>query len=416
MCVCVCACVTCVAPPKMSRLSRTGNACLNCSISTRTRGWYCHHWSGQSNNTGGDSASLYLPQQPRLYGMWASSISLWWMFVSSLAVVADRSCLAPCPPPPPPGAHAVVAGGGIFTDNGVLTISESTFVGNTVQQFGGGIYANVFDGEVDIANTTFVTNSAGYGGGGLGFQGVQVSVTDSLFEGNVAEEGGAVNFQVATSVRTADCVFHDNAGIYGGAMLLVAITVAEVTACQVANNTASVYGGGIVSQANGLVVANGGSAFFNNSAGLAGGAWTSFADNATVWDDVLFEGNAAFDAGAIGMVDVACANVSRCLFDRNRAVDGPNAGNERGRGKHCAALEWLDVSIMACRSRFHLPKPQLNHFSFAMWWQTAERLSSNLRSWSMVEKCTCRRVPSRAMWRVGAEALSSRPSRRSSPT
>ena len=78
-------------------------------------------------------------------------------------------------------------GGGI--DNlGALTVSDSTFVGNTADNDGGGI-ENF--GTLAVNDSTFSGNSANFGaGGGVSDYGGTVTVSDSTFSGNFAAGGG----------------------------------------------------------------------------------------------------------------------------------------------------------------------------------------------------------------------------------
>jgi predicted outer membrane repeat protein len=105
-------------------------------------------------------------------------------------------------------------GGGLYLWNGPLTISGSTFSGNSVTQGdGGALYARRSSG-VTITNSTFAGNSAVASSGWTGKGGALyidrgypygsenndvkapvVSVTNTTFSGNTAEEGGAFSIR-----------------------------------------------------------------------------------------------------------------------------------------------------------------------------------------------------------------------------
>jgi hypothetical protein len=77
------------------------------------------------------------------------------------------------------------AGGGIYNTD-TLTVTNSTFSGNTASSNGGGIDN---DGTLTVTNSTFFGNTANIGGGlfiNLGNQ----TVTNSTFSGNTANLGG----------------------------------------------------------------------------------------------------------------------------------------------------------------------------------------------------------------------------------
>ena len=78
-------------------------------------------------------------------------------------------------------------GGGIF-NAGTLTVTNSTFSGNSADGSGGAIFNGV--GTLTITNSTFSGNSAGIGGA-LRNNGI-ASVTNSTFAGNSAIRGGAI--------------------------------------------------------------------------------------------------------------------------------------------------------------------------------------------------------------------------------
>ena len=75
------------------------------------------------------------------------------------------------------------SGGGIF-NQATLTVTNSTFSGNSAGVYGGGIY-NV-NGTVTVVNSTFFNNSAGAYGGGILINSGTVKVNNSTFSGNSA--------------------------------------------------------------------------------------------------------------------------------------------------------------------------------------------------------------------------------------
>ena len=57
-------------------------------------------------------------------------------------------------------------GGGIYNDyHGILTVTNSTFSGNSANASGGGIYNR--SRPVTVSNCVFSGNSAGWGGAGI---------------------------------------------------------------------------------------------------------------------------------------------------------------------------------------------------------------------------------------------------------
>jgi len=203
-------------------------------------------------------------------------------------------------------------GGGIYNNQGTLTVTNSTFSGNSAvgtPGLGGGIFIG-FGGTGTVTNSTFSGNSASAFGGGIDNTGT-VTVTNSTFSGNSAgADGGGI----------------DNA---------VTLTVTNST---FSGNTAGTDGGGIRNEAldnNGvdtaaaLTVTN--STFSGNSApsGAGGGIENAFGGPLTVTNST-FSGNSANNGGGIdnrnlstGIVNLGPLTVTNSTFSGNSAsADG----------------------------------------------------------------------------------------------
>ena len=109
------------------------------------------------------------------------------------------------------------AGGGIYSDY-ILTVTGSTFSGNSAKN-GGGIENN---GTVTAVNSTFTDNSATADGGGINNTGLEVSngtvtLTNSTVYGNFATAGGGFYSAVGTSLALNNSIVANNTGddIYG---------------------------------------------------------------------------------------------------------------------------------------------------------------------------------------------------------
>lgn len=99
------------------------------------------------------------------------------------------------------GNTATVTGGGIY-NAGTLTVANSTFSGNSSEQDGGGV-ANF--GTLTVTNSSFSGNTASVFGGGIETaRGSRTTVTNSTFSGNSSGEsgGGILNFGTLTLRNT----------------------------------------------------------------------------------------------------------------------------------------------------------------------------------------------------------------------
>ena len=108
-------------------------------------------------------------------------------------------------------------GGGIFNNGGTLTVTNSTFSGNSTAANGGGIF-NI--GTLTVTNSTFSGNSTGLGGGGGIYNNIgTLTVTNSTFSGNSAGGGGGGIYNqgtltVTNSTFSGNSAVHDGGGIY----------------------------------------------------------------------------------------------------------------------------------------------------------------------------------------------------------
>jgi len=128
---------------------------------------------------------------------------------------------------------SAVTGGGIY-NYGSLTVTNSTFSGNSAEEDGGGILNNNINASLTmltITNSTFSGNSAGEeGGGGISNNNGTVTITNSTFSGNSADngEGGGNGGGIANAdtVTVVNSTFSGNsAGGLGGGIYTLSGTV-----------------------------------------------------------------------------------------------------------------------------------------------------------------------------------------------
>ncbi len=84
-------------------------------------------------------------------------------------------------------------GGGIFNNQGTLTLTNSTVSGNTASEYGGGIYT--YAGTLTLTNSTVSGNTASAAGGGIFNDGgtyTTTTLTNSTVSGNTSRYGGGI--------------------------------------------------------------------------------------------------------------------------------------------------------------------------------------------------------------------------------
>ncbi len=176
------------------------------------------------------------------------------------------------------------------SSSGSLTLSSLTVsngLANNGQQGGGGIFSH---GTLTISGSTFTGNSApassGTSGGGINNSGT-LNVSTSTFTGNTGQEGGAI-FNQATATITNNTFVNNTATIYGGGGLLNAAGSATVNGDTFTGNTGP--GGGAIDNDTTLNISD--STFTGNTAGTnGGGAIDNFGP--TTITQSTFSGNSA---------------------------------------------------------------------------------------------------------------------------
>ncbi|MHB0936220.1 MAG: right-handed parallel beta-helix repeat-containing protein [Armatimonadota bacterium] len=116
-----------------------------------------------------------------------------------------------------PGAESVWSGyaGAIAATNCPLQLTDSTFTGNTSVGMGGAVGA--WYGKVSLSGCTFTENSATYVGGAVFASAPGMTADACTFTGNRSLLGGAIGYSAEADEEEADylmwltgCVFHDN--------------------------------------------------------------------------------------------------------------------------------------------------------------------------------------------------------------
>jgi hypothetical protein len=189
--------------------------------------------------------------------------------------------------------------GGIFNDNGTLTVSGCTISGNSstvggfpLLGYGGGI---LNFGSLTVSGCTISRNSALRGGGILNAS--TMTVSGCTISGNSAsgDGGGIVNLDALT---VSGCTVSGNSATAGGGIsndnggAKQALTVSGSTVC---GNSATV-GGGIFNRPFGTLLVSNNSTLSGNTASDGGGLWN---DGAATLQDSTLSGNTATEGGGI---------------------------------------------------------------------------------------------------------------------
>jgi predicted outer membrane repeat protein len=225
-------------------------------------------------------------------------------------------------------ANAARSGGAIMIDDSstfpvLLTITESTFTGNTANVSGGAVYLNAdqsLSSSILVQDSVFTSNQAMLvtcdgGGGALGFRSTAVGGGGSLTIDNTEISDN--------SFVVGDC---DGAGVYfsnppGGGT--VNISYSEFVSNTVV--TSGSYGGGLYAYSPGGTLNISQTLFMDNAGGFGGGV-LSEAMISTVISDSLFLGNTADNGAGLYATDGGSISIFDSDFHDNVAsADGGGA-------------------------------------------------------------------------------------------
>ena len=215
-----------------------------------------------------------------------------------------------------------VFGGAVECFGGTLTLSGCSFTDFFANQVGGAVCAALMDGDMTVTNCAFSLNGAGpfngYGGAlyASAVNGVaKLTIADSEFTGNFAENGGAICTETRLSENespiTIDIrdgtVFEDNAAAFkGGAVLSEGALAASGSRTVFRANAAGNDGGAIC--VDGIT-----DRFTPAKTTVSGGV--TFVDNVATSEVVWTSG------GAISVLQSGCElEVERATFSNNVAA------------------------------------------------------------------------------------------------
>ncbi|MEZ0298086.1 MAG: choice-of-anchor Q domain-containing protein, partial [Candidatus Methylacidiphilales bacterium] len=209
-------------------------------------------------------------------------------------------------------ANTFLASGGAFSNLGTATITDSTFTTNTSQR--GGAVANIGSGAIlTISGSTFTGNSV-QGGGGVS---------------TIINNGGTIynesaQLQLSDSLiltRPTDAAYTTGTAARGGGIYIKnSATAVGITNTTISGNFATDTGGGIYTE-NSVVTINGSVISNNRSTNFGGGIKSLDASNVTLTDSVL-DGNTGSLGGGIESADTSRLAIYRSSIIRNSANSG----------------------------------------------------------------------------------------------
>ncbi|MCQ2303272.1 MAG: T9SS type A sorting domain-containing protein [Bacteroidales bacterium] len=145
------------------------------------------------------------------------------------------------------------SGGGIYMDNGTMTVSGGSIDSNTATNNGGGIYMN--NGTMTVSGGRIYLNTATINGGGIYMNNGTMTVSGgSIYSNTATQNGGGI--YAAGTITVEDGTINENTAAAGGGVYIpVGSTLNMYGAGSICNNEITGSNGGGVYQAGTMNVA-----------------------------------------------------------------------------------------------------------------------------------------------------------------
>ncbi len=213
--------------------------------------------------------------------------------------------------------------GAIFVDSGELTVTNSDFINSVSGAYGGGI--STYKGKkISVSGSTFTGNTAGELGGAI-YNDSVAEISNSSFTSNTAnKEGGAIWNENSLTIL-ANTVFEGNRAADIGGAICNSLNAEQLTIKKgiVFKNNISDHDGGAIGNYSGAIIAEG-AKFIGNKAqtgtsdtnAVGGGAISLGAVSSLSLNEAEFTNNeSGYNGGAIGTRSGLVANNSSAKLD-----------------------------------------------------------------------------------------------------
>ena len=215
-------------------------------------------------------------------------------------------------------------GGALRVTSSNLSISNSQFDSNEAE-WGGAIYISTAGSDISITDCAFVNNKAvslsyfyAFGGALYVVSGSAVVVHNSTFINNTAGiGGGAVSLYEAVFLDHQN-IFHGNRARSMGGAISAYRSMITIDSSSYSNNTAD-HGGAVSADSSSVALSH--SSFYNNEA-YVGGAFYSYNSNITAYNSSFYNNEAELYGGAFYSHYNNSITAYNSSFYNNEAYDG----------------------------------------------------------------------------------------------
>lgn len=235
------------------------------------------------------------------------------------------------------GNHAT-NGGAIYssTGPGSLSVTDAAFVRNSATQAGGAIYTSEAAALTTVAGSRFTENTAGTMGGAI-YNFFDMNVSNSTFDANKADDGGAIFNNGQDGDSLTDVTVRGNTATQDGGGVVTWECALSVTDSRISANHAGSEGGGLyqyllAGYPDGLTMT--GTRVLTNTANNGAGVYTNDAvmnlSSSTIsGNSATADGGGVYNDGAVpafGNINLSSSTVS----SNTAGTDGGGLYNTQG--------------------------------------------------------------------------------------
>jgi predicted outer membrane repeat protein len=233
------------------------------------------------------------------------------------------------------------SGGGVFAQQGNVSIDSSTFSGNQVNDNGGALVLEF--AVVTMSNTTFSENQAGAYGAAVYCHGDRSHViSNTIINNNTAYSNGGGFYAVFCTLKFNSSSFTNNKAVYGGAIALRSSAAIQVIGSSFTSNTAVTRGGAIDASShlesvllrcilteNTSPNGHGGAIAMGDSTGELLLRYSSFIDNSALAGGGVYWYDRFTSSGAPTSLYPSSIITYQLTFTNNEAEHGPDYASEQ---------------------------------------------------------------------------------------
>jgi Ca2+-binding RTX toxin-like protein len=219
--------------------------------------------------------------------------------------------------------NSAIDGGGIYNEDGLVDITDSSLIANFASNAGGGLNATA-SATTTVVEALISGNMSGAAGGAFANDGT-LSISNTTVTNNTTDGDGAA--LANSNAVTIDMVVLSNnaAAGSGGAIHNDSDGNVTLTATTVSDNFAGVDGGG-VANTDFAVLTIGNSTLDANNAGVRGGGLFHSSASAVIIMDSTISNNSAANGGGIG-ADGTVQVTESTISGNNASVNGGGVNN-----------------------------------------------------------------------------------------